>query len=685
MRQCPQCQTENRAKATFCRACGARLVLVCPQCKRVLPLETQFCDACGARVVASPAAPTAEPEPSALAAAIQRHVPKEFAERLRASRGQVGQERRMVTILFSDIKGYSTIAGALDPEEVMDIVNGAFEFLIGPVYRHEGTLAQLMGDAILAFFGAPIAHEDDPERAISAALEITARSREYAARLERERRIAGFNVRVGINTGLVVVGEVGSDLRVTYTAVGDAINMAARMEQNAPAGGILISHDTYRLVRGAFDVQAMPPLTVKGRREPMQTYLVQRAKPRRFRMPARGVEGIATRMIGREVELRRLQDALTTAIQESEGQVITIVGDAGVGKSRLVDEFQNWMELLPDQVRLFRARAHPETQNQPYALLRDLFAFRFQIQDNDPLEVVWRRSWRPASPRSSAAAEPGHAHIVGQLLGFDFSASPHLKGLLADPQALRNRGLADLAQYFQAVSAQAPAVLLLEDIHWADDASLDAVNQLGRSAAHVRLLIVCLARPVLFERRPYWGEGQAYHSRLDLHPLSRQHSRQLVAEILQRAGEVPVALRDLVVEGAEGNPFYIEELIKMLIERGVIVTGEEAWSVQAERLAAPGRAVLADRGAAGPPGCAVRCGEERAAAGVGGGACLLGRGGRAHPGGAASPACAGSGGKTDVDVRLRRSAWPGDGLPARGIGLRRARRSTSSSTLSCAM
>src|SRR5512137_32761 len=239
MRKCPRCHAENRARATFCRACGARLVLVCPQCNRALPLETQFCDSCGAHVGAAPTAPTIEPEASALAAAIRRHVPKEFAERLRASRGQVGQERRMVTILFSDIKGYSTMASALDPEEVMDVINGAFEFLIGPVYRHEGTVAQLMGDAILAFFGAPIAHEDDPVRAIRAGLEIQQGAAAYAARLERERGITGFRVRVGINTGLVVVGEVGSDLRVEYTAIGDAINTASRMEQIAPVGGVL--------------------------------------------------------------------------------------------------------------------------------------------------------------------------------------------------------------------------------------------------------------------------------------------------------------------------------------------------------------------------------------------------------------------------------------------------------------
>ncbi len=259
--RCPQCQAENPDQANFCFKCGARQQAVCPQCGAALPAEAIFCLKCGAKIVPPPV-PTGEG--GALAATLNRLVPKEFAERLLATRGHVGGERRMVTLLFSDVKGSTAMAEQLDPEDVMDIMNGAFEVLIPPVYRHEGTLARLMGDAILAFFGAPLSHEDDAARAVRAGLEIVTGAREYAARLERERGISGFNVRVGINTGLVVVGEVGTDLRVEYTAMGDAINLAARLEQNAPVGGILISHDTYQLVRGLFEVQALEPLASQG-------------------------------------------------------------------------------------------------------------------------------------------------------------------------------------------------------------------------------------------------------------------------------------------------------------------------------------------------------------------------------------------------------------------------------------
>jgi ABC-type oligopeptide transport system substrate-binding subunit len=467
----------------------------------------------------------------------------------------------------------------------MEIMEGAFDVLIEPIYRYEGTVARLMGDAILAFFGAPIAHEDDPERACRAALEIIEGAQRYAARLEEERGIRGFNVRVGINTGLVVVGEVGSDLRVEYTAMGDAVNLAARMEQNAPPGGVLISHDTYRHVRGVFDVLPQEPLTVKGKAEPVQTYLVQQAKPRAFREETRGVEGIETRMIGREAELKRLQDAFYTAMEDGERQIVTITGEAGVGKSRLLHEFDLWSELLPERFYYFKGRAGQEMQNLPYGLMRDVFAFRFQIRDSDPPPVMREKMERGIGEALGTGEESQmRAHFIGHLIGFQFGDSPHLRGILDDAKQLRDRALTYLGDYFKALAARLPVLILLEDMHWADDSSLDVLNHLALAMPEQRLLLVCVARPTLFERRPHWGEGQPFHTRLELQPLSRWDSRRLVAEILQKVDHVPEALRDLVVAGAEGNPFFIEELIKMLIEDGVIVKGEERWRVEPTRL-----------------------------------------------------------------------------------------------------
>jgi len=586
--QCTKCHADVPSEFSFCPKCGALLQRACPQCGFQVSAEFAFCPKCGCAVDAASVEARQQQSGAGLLQAAQRLIPKEYVARLSAMRGQASSERRVLTILFCDVKGSTAMGQSRDPEEVKEIMDGAFEHLILPIYRHEGTLAQVLGDAVLAFFGAPIAHEDDPERAIRAGLEIVAESAEYAKKLEKEKGIAGFGVRVGINTGLVVVGELGTDLRVEYTAVGDAINLAARMEQNAPVGGILITHDTYRHVRGVFDVQAQPPLMVKGKSEPVQTYLVQRAKPRAFRLRTRGVAGIETRMVGRDAELKRLQDAYLLAAEDHERQMVTITGEAGVGKSRLLYEFSDWIELRPETIRIFQGRAGQQAQNLPYGLLRDLFAFRFQILDSDPPALV--REKMEAGLAEAMRQDPAvqmKAHILGQLLGFDFRDSAHVIPVLADPAQLTERALLYLTQFFQATAALLPTLILLEDLHWADGPSLDAVQYLAQHSAGQRLLIVCVARPGLFERRPHWGEGQAFHQRLWLQPLSKLDARRLVADILQKAPEVPTELRDLVVSGAEGNPFYVEELIKMLIEDGVVLPGEDEsspWRVDASRL-----------------------------------------------------------------------------------------------------
>jgi class 3 adenylate cyclase/tetratricopeptide (TPR) repeat protein len=602
--------------------CGARLPALCPQCGASLPPEARFCIECGYQLGAPPSPIPSTSAPDPLTERLQRLVPQEYADKLLASKGQVASERRLVTILFSDIKGSTALAETLDPEDVLEIINDAFEVLSEPITRHEGTLARLMGDAVLAFFGAPLSHEDDPERAIRAALEIVEGARRYAARLEAERGITGFDVRVGINTGLVVVGEVGSDFLVEYTAVGDAINVAARMEQNAPPGGILIAHDTYRHVRGVFEVVLQAPLAVKGRAEPVVTYLVERAKPRAFRKGTRRVEGVETRTVGRKAELKRLQDAFHSVVEDGECQVVTIAGEAGVGKSRLLYEFDIWSELQPEPFYYFKGRASHEMRHLPHALLRDLFSFRFQIHESDPASTARDKlvqgithAFQPTAPQSpisntqypdsdtqSQLPDPQptlsngegsritmKAHIIGHLLGFDFSASPHVQAIGDDAQQLRDRALLYIGEYFRAMAAEHPVVILLEDLHWADDSSLDALHRLAMAAgtdSHLPLLILGAARPALYERRRYWGQGQPFHSRLDLQPLSKWDSRRLVDEILKKVppGQLPATIRDLVVTGAEGNPFFLEELIKMLVEEGVIRKGAESWAVDADRL-----------------------------------------------------------------------------------------------------
>jgi len=493
------------------------------------------------------------------------------------------RQRKLITLLFMDVVGSTAMTQHLDPEDTLEIMDAALRQLAIPVEVHGGHVTRFMGDGFKAVFGDPVAREDDPEQAIRAGLEILEVAKSLTQDLRSQWAIEGFNVRIGINTGLVALGG--------YTEAGDTVmglpvNLAARIESAAPPGGLLISHNTYRHMRGVFEVQPHEPIAAKGFPEPVKVYLVERARPRSFRVPMLGVEGIETRMVGRQAEIKYLQDTLLTAIEDGEGQVVTISGEAGVGKSRLLYEFQNWIELLPDDVLFFQGRGRQETRGQPYTLLRDLFAFRFQILEDDPGDVARRKIENGFGELFGVEGDGQvRAHIIGQLLGINFSASPHLKGVLNDPEQLRNRGLMYLREYFQVVSMNNPCLITLEDIHWSDDSSLDMFNQLGEGTPQQRLLIVYATRPTLFEQRPYWGEGQIYHTRLELRSLSKRESRQLVAEILKLVEDIPAELRDLVVSGAEGNPFYVEELIKMLIEDGAVVTGGEKWHVEAERLA----------------------------------------------------------------------------------------------------
>ncbi len=494
------------------------------------------------------------------------------------------RQRKLVTLLFMDVVGSTQMTQHLDPEDTLEIMDAALQRLAEPVKSHGGHVTRFMGDGFKSVFGDPVAREDDPEQAVLAGMEILKVAQSVAEELESQWQIDDFQVRIGVNTGLVALGGL---TEAEDTIMGRVVNLAARIESAAPPGGLLISHNTYRHVRGVFDVQPQEDIIAKGFEEPVPVYLVERARPRAFRVPMLGVEGIETSMVGRHAELKFLQDALFTATEEGEGQVVTITGEAGVGKSRLLYEFQNWIELLPPpSVRLFVGRGRQESQGQPYALLRDVFAFRFQILDDDTGEQARRKLEQGFGEVFGGEGDDlMRAHILGQLLGFDFSASPHLKGVLNDPEQLRNRSLMYLVEYFQTLCRESTCLLLLEDIHWGDDSSLDMINQLGERTPQQRLLIVCAARPSLFEHRPYWGEGQTYHTRLELRSLSKRESRLLVAEILKLVENVPYELRELVVSGAEGNPFYLEELIKMLIEDDVIIPGEETWRVETDRLA----------------------------------------------------------------------------------------------------
>jgi serine/threonine protein kinase/tetratricopeptide (TPR) repeat protein len=504
-----------------------------------------------------------------------------------ASTPTPSDQQRQVTTLSFDAGGLAELVyeSGLDEEAARAKLDGLWVRFDEIVREGGGVIQARTNDIGVALWGRARISEDDPERAVRSALRL----RETALEFARAHLAKGwepsdeepFPFAVGASTGPVLLErDTQSGL---YTASGAALMVASRVREAAVPGEILIAHDTLTLVRGVFMIHPHDPIRLRGRKEPLEVYVVSNAKPRAFRLKARGIEGVETRMVGRENELRVLQEALTLTVEDGETQVVTVVGEAGLGKSRLLYEFSNHLELIDQTVWIFEARATQPSMVQPYSLTRDLFSFRFQILDSDPIDVARRKFVEGvAGFLGPGTAEP--AQLLGQLVGFDFTSIPEVAEAIKDGDAFRRRGLELLGEFFAAACRVHPVVLYIEDIHWADDRSLDLINVLVRENVKLPLFVLCMARPSLYERRPQWGEGQRFHEKVELEPLSQLSSRRLVRELLKRVPEVPPALRDLVVDRADGNPFYIEELIRTLIDDGVIVKGEPDWSVDATKL-----------------------------------------------------------------------------------------------------
>ena len=492
------------------------------------------------------------------------------------------KQRKQVTILFIDIVASTWVATHLDPEDTRDIIDVALQRLAEPIAEHNGHVTRFRGDGFKAVFGTPQAHEEDPEQAVHAGLMIIETAKELAEELREDWGIQDFQVRVGINTGLVAVGGT---TEAEDTIMGSTVNLAKRIEDQAPPNGLLISHDTYRHIRGIFTVRPLEPIAAKGFDQVVPVYQVDFAKPRSLEFKTTWVEGIETQMVGRAKESELLKQSRQNLVPSGQGALITVHGHAGIGKSRLLFEYLEWEETLPDVVRLFLGRGRQDIQDQPYALWRELFAFRFEILDTDPNQTVIEKL-EAGFGEVFGHVEAGRmrAHFIGQLLGFDCSQCPTLRGVLSQPDELRDQAIRYLLNYFADLSRIEPGLILIEDLHWVDERSLDLLDQIGKITPYNRLLIICVARNILFEHYPHWGQEGEYHKILKLGPLTAAESEQLVAEILQKVTSIPTELRQLVVRQAEGNPFYIEELIKMLIESGVIIPGEDRWQIAAVNL-----------------------------------------------------------------------------------------------------
>lgn len=576
---CGSCGHENPQKAKFCMNCGNTLTPSCTNCGEELGDGAKFCMNCGTKVVA---AGDPAPAPAPARDRLEQYIPAPLLRKLQAAQqgSTMTGERRVVTMLFCDVTGSTAAAEQLDPEEWADIMNGAFEHLIAPVYRYEGTLARLMGDAILAFFGAPIAHEDDPQRAILAGLAIVQEIEPYAREVRRKWGVE-FSVRVGINTGLVVVGEVGTDMRLEYTAMGDAVNLAARMEATAEPGTVHISEETQKKVAPLFDLEPLGPTEIKGKAEPVETFRVLRPKSKPGRL--RGIEGLDSPMVGREREAAVLRGRADSVFRGA-GHIVGILGEAGLGKSRLAAELKKQLasEGRLDDLYWYEGRSLSYQTGTPYAAVNDVLDQIFEIPDESDADD--QRRYAVLHEQVAAYAGEQASEItpyVASRLGLTIVGDSADRVRYLDPPDLRRQIDAAVVELLEWMAEKRPVVLMFEDLHWADSSTLGLLPELMKLTERAALLLVGILRPRPQDDSWKFHEIAARdfahrYDAISLQPLDPDDSRRLVANLLHIEG-LPESLRTLILMKSEGNPFFVEEVVRSLIDSGAIEQDGDHW------------------------------------------------------------------------------------------------------------
>jgi class 3 adenylate cyclase/DNA-binding CsgD family transcriptional regulator/tetratricopeptide (TPR) repeat protein len=503
---------------------------------------------------------------------LQRYLPAHLADKILANRGRLAGERKLVTVLFADIAGYTALSAQVGEEALFALMDELYELLIHEVHRYEGTVNELTGDGLVAFFGAPLAVEQAPQRAVRAALALQQAVTHYSARVERERGTR-LQLRVGLNTGPVIVGTVGNNLRMDYKAIGNTVNLAARMEQTAAPGTIQLTEHTYKLVAGYFDCDDMGLISLKGLVGKMQAYRVRSERGGLTRIDVARERGF-TRLVGRERELALLRHCFALA-QGGRGQAVSIIGDAGLGKSRLLYEFRQ--ALTPADCIWLDGRCHPYGAALAYLPIMELLKQYFRIDVSDRAEDIRCKVHSGLAQLSDAlqATAPYLLHLLAVEIEGDVLAG-------SSPEAVKHRTFETLQGLVSTSATYRPLVLAMEDIHWADATSIECLTFLLESLAGSRVLLVCTYRP---DFASLWS-GKSYHSVITLPPLAPPEGRQMLAALLG-ATHIQDELAALVLDRADGVPFFLEELVQTLRETGAIEPHEGQWRLTAQAAALP--------------------------------------------------------------------------------------------------
>lgn len=498
--------------------------------------------------------------------------------------GEGGAALRHVTLLFVDVVGSTEAGLALDIDDFHELVDVALVRFTTLVEAANGRVLKYTGDGLLAAFGSHTSDEGDAENAVLAGLGMIDTTRRLRSELPAARTV-GFAVRVGVHSGTAIVGGgIEGDRHVSGTAV----NLAARMEQSAPVGGLRISNATYQLVRGLFDCIECPATPLKGVVDPVTTYLVIRRAAGPSRRLARGLDGHVVEMVAREDELGRLERELDAVARGGGPRTVVVSADAGVGKTRLLSEFQRMIESRRSSCVVLSSRARPQSVHQPFGVIRDMLAWRVGIADNDPIEHMRATFVAGVGPALATYEDDAGLELLGHMLGFDFSSHPTVAGIVDDAAQVRQRGCRALAAVLRSWSTasdrRSPLVMLLDDLHWSDTGSLEVLSYLADEQHDAAVMLVLAARPEPSTRRPRVLDLVPDAPHIVLEPLSTVDSERFVERLLARLDQVPPELTNALAR-AEGNPFFMEEIVRLLFDDGVLVSQPDGrWAVVPERL-----------------------------------------------------------------------------------------------------